>query len=370
MGVMIIWSCVIAFVIYKAVKRGRGAVTGFYQGRITAWKGSKPTPAPKGVKVGAALATGIVGGFLFLRGFTAGMVQGWPDGKKAGREWYDRKFVSNEPDMARCPKCRVDLAKQGWPIMHNKPNGEVCKYDWQTDPRWKRCPDCKAILIPGIDECTECVAGTPRARKTTKPAAPQAEGPASSAIHDDMHPHCIEDGKFCGNGRHFFPRTHSDAERQPAPDAPRIRLVHSTQTPTGPGGSTTQGGAVAVDTATGGDVQSVEQAKTELASITREQQAEREDAQNEVKRLEQDQVKHAALVQWLTEQMFPTPLVARATEINARYLGRIHAAKQRIHYADAMLASAKRANEQLAAHDEIRSDVQRVGMAKRSAYDI
>ncbi|XTZ13953.1 hypothetical protein ACQSSU_20865 [Micromonospora echinospora] len=200
---------ILTHVIYKAGGRGRTAVRGYYQGRVAAWtsgwKGSSPAPAPKGVKAGAAIATGAVGGFLYARGFVKGMREGWPEGAKAGRAWYEQRrkkeaqAKSTEPGL--CPDCRTNLAKLGWPEQHQTRSGVLCKYDWHTDPRWKRCGDCNGILIPGITECLDCTQKTTASDQAAKTDASPAEKPAGQSEPAAPDPGCRWIGESVPDGR-------------------------------------------------------------------------------------------------------------------------------------------------------------------------
>ncbi|MBC9000533.1 hypothetical protein [Micromonospora aurantiaca (nom. illeg.)] len=184
----LIWIAVIATVIYKAGGKGKAAVAGFYRGRVEAWKGSSPEPAPAGVKVGAAIATGAVGGFLYLRGFAKGMKEGWPTGSATARKWYEQRTKkeagTDEPGLCPQADCRANLAKMGWPAQHQNRKRELCQYDWKTDSRWQRCPDCKTILLPG-DKCVDCNTTADRKAKPVPTAAPETKPAAPAEQQDD-----------------------------------------------------------------------------------------------------------------------------------------------------------------------------------------
>lgn len=89
--------CAVVYAVRRGTRTASRAVKGAYRGRVDAWNSRHPaTPAPFGVKVSKAAATGLSGGMLALRGFTAGWRQGWPEGKQRGREWWDRRTASRE----------------------------------------------------------------------------------------------------------------------------------------------------------------------------------------------------------------------------------------------------------------------------------
>jgi len=73
----------------KGSKGGRGG------------RGGRSTPvkaASAGVKVGAAVATGLTGAALTGRGFVAGVKQGWPEGKQKGQDWWEKRGTGKSPE--------------------------------------------------------------------------------------------------------------------------------------------------------------------------------------------------------------------------------------------------------------------------------
>lgn len=370
----IVWACVIAYVIMRAARRGKTAVKTFYRSRVDAWKGSKPQPAPAGVKAGAALATGLVGGVLFTRGFVAGVVQGWPDGAKAGRDWYqrhlaDRPLKGKPADMSRCPKCRINLARLGWPIMHNNRQGEVCPYDWQTDPRWSRCPDCRTILIPGIDTCLECEGKRTKASpKKPAPAKEPAAQPAATvtcAHTDKCGNACPEPADLANNSIYCTGHTQDNTAGGPQ----RLRLVRNTDAPTQPGAGHTEGVVPVVDTMTGGEVRNLEQAFGELDSIEREATAELEDARAAAQRAEEDGGRYERFAQSMNLLKFSTTIVGTIGQLMEESQGRVAAANARAAAAERALAIVGQVREQLAPHANIREQGQAAGgVAASEAY--
>lgn len=344
----------VAFLLVRAGRRGRNAVTGYYRRRVAAWKRSRPAPTPVGVKVGAGAATALVGAVLFTRGFVAGLREGWPDGKKAAQDWYakhlaDRPLKARPADTNRCPTCRRDLARAGWPQQHTNRHGEPCPYDWSTDPVWRRCPDCQGILPPGGDTCPHCIDGQPAS-------------PVQCAHHDDCDGQCPKPADLAGKSIYCTDHTKNDAGGKPAAAQPRLRLVHNADPTAG-------GTPVAVDTATGGDVHTVEQANAELDAIEREQTAEREDAQLELARARKDETDHAQLLRWLDSEDFPAELRAVAGQIRDRIAGRIAAAQKRVAAADQLLSDVANAKRLLDPHTTIRDTRAAAGgMARRTAY--
>ncbi|MEU7802700.1 hypothetical protein AB0B10_25910 [Micromonospora arborensis] len=363
----------ITSVIYYAGHRGKKSVTGFYRRRVTAWKGSSPAPAPWGIKAGAVIATGAVGGFLYAWGFVKGLREGMPDGAKTAREWYAKRLAAEKKKEEElpglCPVCKFNLAKNNWPVQHQNHQGELCRYDWHTDPRWERCPDCKAILVPGTKVCTDCE------RIATNKQSGDADAPK---VAQDKRCRATHDGKQCpetadpllGNGY----CTKDDAlaaaaGQRPAGKTdngrPRMRLVAD------PDGATEGANSMAIQTATNGDVRNLEQTLAELDAIIKEQVAEYEDAGQALNRAEADLAACEELKRWLIAEQFPPAMQGTAGDLANDLAGVVQAAKDRVAAADQQIQTARDAQTKLAPHGGVKAAVHDAGgMANRSGYAV
>lgn len=369
---------ILASVVYTAGGRGRKAVAGFYQRRVNAWKGSSPKPAPLGVKAGAAIATGVVGGGLYLWAFLKGMREGWPEGSKAGRDWYAKRLAkeanggAEEPGL--CPICKFNMAKHGWPVQHKNPQGELCRYDWHTDPRWRRCPHCQAILIPGTT-CTDC----DQPKEEAQPAKANGANASRSETTGSQQPaqrcRAKHRGKQCpndadpllGNGLCTKDDALAAARPQNRPAKrrrPQVRLVADPE----PGG---EGEEKMINSATNGDVHNLDQILSELATVVDEQTAEYEDAAQALKRAEDELIAGRELQHWLAGQEFPAPMQGRAADLVNDLEGAVKAAEDRLAAAEHQVLSSREASVALAPQTQVKDAVIAAGgMAQRSGYAV
>ncbi|MEU3455559.1 hypothetical protein ABZ671_18455 [Micromonospora sp. NPDC006766] len=371
---------VITTVIYRAGRRGKNAVRSFYQGRIAAWKGSSPAPAPRGVKVGAALATGLVGGVLYTRGFVGGLVQGWPDGSKAAHDWYEArtkkeatsapatkpKPTTEQPAAVKDPGCRwigPDVPRVGISIGMN----------------------CGERIAPGAPEpyCAKHLAMVEKLRAEKAALDRRSEelwAERAKAANGEPNRLCRYEmaGRRCldlrdeklGNG---YCTTHdalvaserARTDEEPA-EGPTLRLVTNNSNPNTEGST-----GVPVETATGGDVRNLEQVRAELDSIIREQEAEREDAQQHLQRAMEDAKRHQALQHWVETSDFPDDVRGAALALADHLRGLVDAAAARIAAADGTLNDARQALSDVDPHRQVKTAVDTAGgMAVTDAYAI
>lgn len=249
-----------------------------------------PAPSPTGIKVGAALATGVLAAGYAGKGFLAGVRAGWPEGRRRAFErWGTPAQAAQAADHEATARA---AAADGTPTTPTTPSSaEAAEAAEATDA-------AAPTDGPSFVERTENGVGRPHLRVVdgTTPAD-AGTGPVAGAAGDDG-------------------ATHS-----------------------------TGGTAMAIDTVTGGEVLTMEQLEAELGTIITEAGADLEDARGDADRAKEDGQRIERMVASLTQLDLDADTLSEVGALADTASARQAAADQRAAAAEARHSQAQTALE-------------------------